>query len=357
MKKIILLTICLLCCSILLQAQDKIKELILEGIKLHDQGDFEGAISKYDEALQLDASNITALGEKALSLLSLEKYETAIQICKAIVETQPNSPNLDFVYTTYGNALDLIGKPDQALNIYDQGIAKFPDYFQLHFNKGITLSRINRPEEALAYFEKSVSLNPEHPGSHNAIARIHLDGKKKIPSLMAFCRFLILEPQGDRATSNLPFVREIMQANVKKTGENNVTITLSPDILEGASKKKKKKLKPVNDFSMTELLLSMSAALDYDQINAGRTEQELFISKFGTFCQSLAEQKNNNSGFYWEYYAPYFIELKNQNLVETFTYIIYASSDDPTVQDWLKTNKDKISKFYQWSEAYNWSGH
>ena len=88
--------------------------------------------------------------------------------------------------------------------------------------------------------------------------------------------------------------------------------------------------------------------------NKDKTDVEQFIRKAETLFASLDETKKDNFGFFWEYYAPYFIEMKKKGFVETFGYISFASSDNPEVMSWLKANKDKITPFFEWSTAFNW---
>ena len=141
-----------------------------------------------------------------------------------------------------------------------------------------------------------------------------------------------------------------MSANVEKTGKNSITINIDPNTLSDAEKKEK----PENDFSTTDLILSMSAALDYDKKNKKKTEVELFMDKFETVCSSLKEVQKDNFGFYWEYYVPYYIEMKDANLIETFSYLVYATSESQDVQQWLKENENKIDLFYEWSSKNKW---
>ena len=101
----------------------------------------------------------------------------------------------------------------------------------------------------------------------------------------------------------------------------------------------------------------MDAALDYDKKNLKKTEVEQFIRKFETVCASLKETRKDNFGFYWDYYVPYFTEMKDKNFVETFAYIAFASYDNPDVVKWLKTNKSSIDKFYDWSKNFTWKSN
>ncbi|MEP6676199.1 MAG: tetratricopeptide repeat protein [Ferruginibacter sp.] len=335
------------------QQKEEAEKMVNEGIAYHDKGDYEGAVSRYDKALSLDKNNLLALAEKAFSLLSLQKYDDAIASCQKAIETHPNENSLSQVYTTYGNALDALNKTDHAIEIYDEGIKQFPDYYQLYFNKGITLSSVKKYDEALISLQQAVTLNPKHPGSNNAIARL-LDIKaKKIPSLLAYCRFLVLEPQSKRAKENLANLQTVINGNVEETGKNSITININPDVLADTTKDGKPK---ENSFSSTELMLAMDAALDYDKKNKKKTDVEQFIRKFETVCASLKETKKDNYGFYWSFYVPYFVEMKDKNLIETFAYIAFASSETADVSKWLKSHQDEIDNFYKWSKGFVWAG-
>lgn len=326
------------------------EKLVNEGVAYHDKGDYNGAISRYDKALALDKDNLLALSEKALTLNTLQKCEESILICQRAIETHPGENGLKTIYVTYGNNLDDLKKTDKSVEIYDQGIKQFPDYYQLYFNKGISLTSVKRYDEAILCFQKSVSLNPKHAGSHNIIARI-LNTTNRIPAILAYSRFLVIEPESKRAKENLSSLQEIMNRNVEVTGKKSINLNVSPDLLGDTISNGEVK---ENSFISTDLILTMAAAQDYDKKNKKKTEVEQFIRKFETVCESLKESQKSNHGFYWEFYVPYFTEMKDKNLVEPFAYIVFASSDNPDVSNWLKSNETEIDKFYEWSISFAW---
>ena len=342
----------LLCNTVFGQQKEEAEKLVDEGIAYHDKGDYDGAINKYDKALQLDKDNILALAEKAMTLLSLQKYNEAIENCLRAIEKHQGDKALKSVYVTYGNACDGLKKTDKSLEIYNEGIKLFPDFYQLYFNKGITLSSIKKYDEAIICFQKSASLNPKHASSQNALGRLLNATDKRIPALLAFSRFLVLEPQSKRSKENLGLLQGITKANVEKTGENSINININPATLSDTTADGKAK---ENSFSSTDLILSMDAALDYDKKNKKKTEVEQFIRKFETVCASLKETQVKNYGFYWDYYVPYFVEMKDKNFIETFAYIAFATSDYPDVEKWLKTHNKDIDNFYEWSSNFTWT--
>jgi len=333
------------------QNKEEAEKLVNEGIAYHDKGDYKGAIVRYDKALELDEDNLLALAEKAMTLVSLQKYAEAIKYCEKVIEKHPGNKALNMVYVTYGNASDGLNKTDRSLEIYDEGIKLFPNFYQLYFNKGITLSSVKKYDEALTCFQKAASLNPKHGSSHNALARLLFGTDKNIPSLLACCRLLILEPESNRGKEDLIIVQKIMGGDVEKTGKNSITININNASLGDTTADGKNN---ENNFSMTSLILAMTAGLDYDKANKKKTKVEQFIRKFEVVCSTLKESQNKNYGFYWSYYAPYFIEMKDKGLVTTFAYIAFASSADSDVSSWLKSHKTEIQEFYKWSNGYSW---
>ena len=352
MKKTIFILMFALTCNLSF-GQNKIEaeKLVDEGVAYHDKGDYDGSISRYNKALELDKDNLLALAEKAFSLFSSQKYEESIKYCQRAIETHSGENGLKTVYVTFGNATDALKKTDKSVEIYDEGIKQFPNYYQLYFNKGVTLWSVKKNDEAMLCFQKSAKLNPRHASSHNAIARLSKNKEKRIPALLAYCRFFVLEPESNRAKENLESVKKLMKANVEETGKKSVNISISSDLLGDTTATGKP---TENSFSTTDMILSMETALDFDKKNKKKTEVERFIMKLETMCSSLKEIENNNHGFFWDYYVPYFIEMKDKKLIETFSYIVFTTSTDRDVAKWLKSNKAEVDKFYEWSKSFKW---
>lgn len=353
-KTLLLLFITHLSILTFAQKKEEAEKLVEEGIAYHDKGDYEGAIARYDNALDLDKDNLLALNEKALSLLSLQKYDDVIDCCKKAIKKHPGEATLANIYVAYGNAYDGLKKTDRSVDIYDEGIKLFPEYYQLHFNKGITLSSVRKYDDALLSFQKAALLNPKHASSHNAIGRLQHTKNKRVPALLAYARFMVVEPQSARSKDNLAAIQTILKGNAEQKDDKNVTISISPDMLSDTKGNGKTK---ENSFAATDLIIALSAGLDFDDKNKEKTPVERFISKFETICASLKEMQKDNFGFYWEYYAPYFIEMYDKKYLETFGYITFATSQAPEVGEWLKAHKTDIEAFYAWSKDFAWKSN
>ncbi|MCC9064055.1 tetratricopeptide repeat protein [Flavobacterium piscisymbiosum] len=282
-----------------------------------------------------------------MSLNAAGKYVESIDVSKHAILTHANE-DLKNVYVSYANALDHLKKTDEALTIYQEGIQKYPNYYQLQFNKGICYTNSNRYSEAILCFQKSLLINPKHAGSLNAIGILEM-GEHRIPAILAFSRFLIVEPQTSRSKKNLENIKKLLTQGIQKTGEKSITININSNVLSDSTGIKKE-----NDFSQADLILSMASGLDFDKKNIKKTEVENFIRKFEVICASLEETKNNNFGFYWETFVPYFIEMKNKKFIEAFAYIAFVDSESEDVAKWHKKNQSELDKFYNWSKDYKW---
>ncbi len=349
MRNLSILIFCLLAwCAVNGQSETEI--LIAEGIELHDLGKYKKAVSKYDKALKESPNDIVALAEKALTLTAMKDFEYCFQVCEKAIETHPNSSYLDNVFTCYANALDMSGQPEKAIKIYERGIDKFPSYYHLYFNKGVTEAGINFMDESLLSFEMAVKCNPNHASSHNAISAVQSDNGANVPSLLALCRFFILEPTSERALNNLPRIDYLMNGNVTKNGKKGSTITIDVESLDESDKNEIRE----NDFSSTELILSFSGLMNLGLEELKLSERAKFLTNFNAIINSLEETQVGQKGFYWEYYAPYFIEMHEKEFLEAFSYMVFATDPDKDSKKWIKQNEDVLDSFYKWDSNYKW---
>lgn len=319
------------------------RELVLEGVALYDEGKYSQAISKYDDALKVDKDNFLALAEKAMTLVATRDYSESIKICKKVLKLHPNE-ELSMLYVTYGNATDLLNDSKKAIKIYDEGILKYPNQFQLYFNKGIALTGLGENEKAKEAIQSATVLKPNHPGSFNVLGI--LNENNRIAAIMSACRFLSLDNKSARANDNIEYILKLMNQGVEKSGSNEINITLSDFVKKDKNRE--------NDFSSVNLMVSMSAAYEMTDDNKYKGDVEKFSDKLSILFGSLTETKDNQSGYYWEYLAPYFIDMKKQDLVNTFANIAFAAKNDKEAMKFLKENKEKVDAFYNWSNSFEW---
>ncbi|WP_018626709.1 tetratricopeptide repeat protein [Niabella aurantiaca] len=329
----------------------RVKTLMMEGIRLHDQGRYADAIKKYDEVLTADPANIVARYEKAYSLMASKKYEEAIALSREIIENkQADTRMVGNAYSTWGSALDEQGEHKKALKIYNEGIKRVPAYNMLNYNKAITYLRMNDTDAGILELEESISKNPGHRSSHFMLGRVMLLKSNKIAALLPYMTYLLLDNKTKRAEDALGVVRGLVEGGVKKTDSGSYHIPVSL----GALKKTGKKPSADTDFESMELLFELGAATAFsktkDMLPADR-----FASRLVSFIGQLAAQKGHN-GFYGKFYLPFFNGLHEQQLAESFAHHIFSPSGNVMNEVWIQDHRQQMERLGAWTQAYHWPG-
>lgn len=345
MRRIILIA-CITIFSIpcFAQNQDNGKKL-QEGIDLHEKGDYSGAIKLYDQIISLDSNYSAAYYEKSYSLYKAGKLQECIAMCRLFLDKFPGDETASQVFVTYGSALDGLGKPSEAMAIYTEGILKFPDSYMLHFNRGITAFQSGKKNDASNDFKNSLSINPFHASSHQALAYTQMDNNK-IAATMALSVFLLLEPEGARAVKNLALLNHLLGSNVTQKDEKNISINLSSKALDTSNSGE-------DNFGGIELMISMQSALDLSEKGKDLTAAEKLKKKLELFS-SAGVLKKPAKGFFTEFYLPFFSALKSDDKLLTACHLINASSTEEANKKWLSDHEKEITDFYTWLKKYTW---
>jgi tetratricopeptide (TPR) repeat protein len=66
-----------------------------------------------------------------------------------------------------------LGMPDKALEVLNQGLALFPDMVELHFNRGLALDRLNRPDRAKDEYLWVLERKQDHLGACHNLSQIY----------------------------------------------------------------------------------------------------------------------------------------------------------------------------------------
>ena len=319
--------------------------LIKEGVALHDQGDYDGAIAKYEQVLRENPANDWDIYELAYAYEMKKDYRKSLET--AYKGAQYKSDHLAEFYIRIGNNLDLLGESKKAVEVYKQAIKIKPDTPLLYYNLAVTYNRLNNAEEAKKNLKKELFINPNHPSSHLALAQLFHKTNYKIPALFAVMRFLVLEPKSQRATGTHQAFIEMLRGGAspgKNPGEISILLDLGGKKDEG-------------DFGSIELVLGLSGAVSATENDKDKSDAEKLASQLSTLLALLGEteDKGDKSKFTFRYYIPYFNELKKRDYVEPFAYYISQSSNMSGVADWLQANGARVNEFLNWSKGYQWA--
>lgn len=339
MRYLFILTVLLSSLYTFGQDADKVEKLIKEGIALHDKGKYPAAIKKYENALSIDKNNGYALFEATLTYTAMKEYKKAIEYCDILLDNDITAEGQ--VYVNKATAYDLMGEPEKAIKVYKEGIDKHPFTYLLHFNLAITYAGQKDFENAAPSFEEALKLNPEHTTSNLQLAVCNFVLDNNIRALLGTYYFLLLEPEGQRASSALKLMDVILGTGVERKSNTEININIPSESLD------------TNDiFQATKLMLPMLAAADITGYNENKSKFDAFLSntKMILGLVSNAKEKDKND-FYVKLYVYFFDEMTEKGHLETFCYWITQSKFKESAT-WVKKNEDKVNKFVNWFLEY-----
>ena len=146
------------------RSANEVPERFQKGMALLQQGRLAEAKSMFESLLQLNPGHFDAL--HLLGLIegqSGNAKAAADLIAKAITI----NPNVAAFYFSHANALEELGRPEDAVANYDKAISLDPEFADAYYNRGLALKQLNRLDAAIASYDKAISINPDEADAHS----------------------------------------------------------------------------------------------------------------------------------------------------------------------------------------------
>ena len=320
------------------------RQVIASGVRLHDQGDYAGAMLKYAQVLKENPHDVSALHELSYTYFARKEYRNALET--ATQGAQYDSTMLVHFYMTMGSTLDMMGKRGKSIQVYRAALKRIPKHHLLHYNLAITYISAKKPKKAKASLKNAARLYPRHPSSHIALGQLYLADGYRIPALLAYSRFLVLEPRSPRSAEALAAIGNIIGGNVRKDGEDQLTILVNfdPDSEEG-------------DFTGAELALSIGTAAGQLPEEQEKSKTEAVLTNFVLLFEALGndDELKQSPGFAAAYYAPYFAAIHTEGYTQAMVYHILQATTLLGVGEWLEQNRPGVEEFLGWSREFHWN--
>ncbi|WP_184545945.1 tetratricopeptide repeat protein [Mucilaginibacter sp. FT3.2] len=313
------------------QANNAAKALVDQGVALNDSGKYDKAIAKYNEAIKTYPDYPTAYYELGYTLFSTGKEKDAIPYLEKVLKLDPKSAG---AYDMLGSIYDDSKQFDKAIDYYKKGIEVNPNYQRLYYNLSISYLRQKKYAESESYAIQAIKLQPKHASSQRAYAMATFNENKRGVSLLAWCSFLLLEPQTKRSTEAYNYVHYIINYGIKSTGEKNVNITVS-----------------TNDMDSGNFMMPISVlAATTDKKGLSRTDS-LSLQLKSLFEVSGGFTGKKEDAFYKNYFSEYFKKLAETDNMQAFARLISIGAYQDENLQWFKDNNAKLSALDAWVTA------
>lgn len=332
------LLICLLTFNVAI-AQDKtFNKYIENGIALHDEGQYLQAIKQYEKALKIDKKSALAYYEIALSHYALDNKKSALKYANKAFKSR-GGQDMPMLYEMKGSLLDDMGKAKQAIKVYQKGIQRFPDDHLLHFNMGITYARMNMQNKAKNAFITTISKNYSHPSSHYYLGKMMEEQGRKIPAIMSYYFFLMLEPETLRADEIYDKLMNLLIKSESEVGNQKIEINLGAGDMSEL------------EFTPMELLLYIDITKEEGEEEIPKTDTEKLIAKTTLLFSAMKEKDDGKQGIWWDFYAPYYAHLAECEVITAFCHHIGLSKGGD-IALWMEAHEEEAIDFVNCVNEY-----
>ena len=325
----------LLLISTFLYSQISVDSLVEVGIQYHDNGEFVQAIETYKTALEIEPNSPLVNYEIALTYMYSGDYQNAIKHSDKVIKK--NDKYLLQAYLVKGSCLDYLGKTKESIKLFKKGIKKFGDDHLLYYNLGYNYYNIKEFDKAEEAFIKAINTKANHASSHLFLGYLMYEKNQRVQSLLSLHFFLLLEPNSERSQNAYNLLQSQLSGGVEKNQEEpgKIDIFLSPDQLK-------------SEFGTIDMMITILEASKSLEENEGKSDDQMFIENTTSFFKILGEHKTKeNTGFWWDFYVPFFYLIAESEHIDTYCYYISQSTKE-TAADWLKENEKRVTDFAKW---------
>lgn len=325
----------LLLLSTFLYSQISVDSLVEVGIQYHDNGEFIQAIETYKTALDIEPNSPLVNYEIALTYMYSGDYQNAIKHSDKVIKR--NDKYLLQAYLVKGSCLDYLGKTKESIKLFKKGIKKFGDDHLLYYNLGYNYYNIKEFDKAEKAFIKAINTKANHASSHLFLGYLMYEKNQRVQSLLSLHFFLLLEPNSERSQNAYNLLQSQLSGGVERNQEESgkIDIFLSPDQLK-------------SEFGTIDVMITILEASKSLEENEGKSDDQMFIENTTSFFKILGEHKTKeNTGFWWDFYVPFFYLIAESEHIDTYCYYISQSTKE-TAADWLKENEKRVTDFAKW---------
>lgn len=318
--------------SILSYCQEKIPFIDIDEIstsvtKASQNGEYEKALEMLDQINKNDSAYTSVLVTKSYYQLALKQYDKALANIDAGLAIDCGDLKAS-LYQNKAVALLSQEKYEEALKILKEGLQFFPKNHLLAYNRAVTLEKLERLKEAVKAYEATIILNPFYKNSYLQLGNICYKQERISQALMCFNMYLLLEPDADNSFKIINSINNIVGA--KNENEQDSSFQISEDD---------------EAFDDIDLILSNKIALNKNyKID---NEIKVALAKQNHVLLDQLKDFEGNGGFWDTKFVPFYRWILNEGHFDQFVYTILYSIENEKFKKVIEKNTKKIISFIE----------
>ena len=313
-----------------------VQTLVSDGITLHDQRRYDDAIAHYEAALLIDPSSALAAYELALTFQTTGDLpaciETASDALQRSEENDVKDVYVSGLYTMLASCHSASGSTENALEVFRDGLKRFPNHFGLHLNISVTLANSGDSEGAKDHLGAAMALDPSHPSPYFMLGEhLRLEGKRS-EALLAYMVFLQYESDTERSFQAAVNLINSMYAPKNDDEPPAIVVDARDRPIDGyfglqlayfAGKIERisddKFVEPLSEnvASALHVFMTLAAAVEFDSVDA-----DIIV----------------------RHVMPSIVRIVEADSAEPFAWFVVYLSRMPGAREWLDAHSDEVAQ-------------
>lgn len=298
-------------------------DVIATAAKKFNEEKYKEAVALYKTIPRNDTNYVSSRYQLALTYMLDSNYADAMKTCEHALQFNNMEHELDLM-TIYGSVLDDDGKSERAIRVYDSALLKYPNSVDLRVNKGITLIRMKKYNEAEGIFKKLLLENPFYTSAHFRLAQCALFKGQVVPAMYSLFTYLLTNPKGSQSITAIRILDNIAKG--------------TEDVMKYVDDRKQ----PEESFQGTEQIILSKIALDpkYKQL----TDLNDPIIRQLQVLMEKSRYDAADPNFWMQYYVPFYQAIYENKYFEPIVVYAFSNVDLESIQRYLKRNEKEVKK-------------
>lgn len=316
--------------------QQEIETLIRNGISLHDQQRYADAIAQYERALELDSDNAFAGYEMAFAYQASGDLPACIEIANGALERGDASGAHDYyvsgLYVILASCHSASGDSEQAIQIFRNGLQRFPDNYSLHFNIAITLRNSDDLVNAQQHLVTAMTLDPANPSPYYMLGDILRRQSNRPAALLAYIAFLQYEFNTERSYRAAGALINSMYAPKMDDTAPIVAMKVNDDLMRG--------------FTGLQMAYYTAKIQRTDDDKVAEPLGENIANALYAYLRlaSAVEFDSDESDFIAELLLPKSVRITEAGSAESFAWFVVAAARIPDAREWMQTHSTDVDQ-------------
>lgn len=318
--------------------EEKALELGKKAIQEMEAGNIKEAIKLLEQSKKLAPDDINYPYEIAYAHYLDKNYAQVIKINRSLLNHKQVNEK---IYQMLGNAYDLNGQPDKAIETYDKGIKVFPKSGPLYLERG-NMEMVNKKyNDALNYYETGIFVNPEFASNYYWATKLYLGSNEEVWGMIYGEIFMNMERTTKRCAEISKLLYDTYQSEIQFPSDSTMSVSFSQNATITIES-----LKDPNNFRLPFGIGAYEPTLMIALIGERKLDLEALDRVRTRFLDNYFENKNNEK--YPNLLFDFQREAQKNGHLEAYNHWILLKGDEQAFTAWQSSNQTKWDDFVAW---------